>query len=81
MNSTAALASLLDRVQKDLEVYKLQVTDPTEQNIARIRLQDSLHNLHHYLEDVWGVYDAEKLYPTALVDLDDFDEEQPDYAL
>lgn len=75
------LNRLLRKVQEDLEVYRLQVTDLTEQNIARIRLFDSMHQLHHHMEDVWQVYDADKLYPTELTEMIEIDEDDPSYDL
>ncbi|QDP60587.1 MAG: hypothetical protein Unbinned767contig1000_12 [Prokaryotic dsDNA virus sp.] len=69
------LSELIERTANDLKFYRRDYDPevdikklPEEKKIAattaRVRLNDTLHELHAHLEEDWGVYDAERLYPT-----------------
>lgn len=69
------LTDFLERLSGDLEVYKrdfregAHVSKMPEQQVlastqARVRLQDTLNELYLHMEEDWGVYNAERLYPT-----------------
>lgn len=69
------LQDLVDRLQGDLKAYKrdfiegARVGKNPEQKVlastqARVRLNDTLHEIQLHMEEDWGVYDAERLYPT-----------------
>jgi hypothetical protein len=64
----------LEVLAEDLKVYKKDFIEgarvgkhPEDAVLrstrSRIRLNDTIHELHKHLEEDWGVYDAERLYP------------------
>jgi len=68
------LRTLLDLVANDFKTYcrdydpelnprSLPEDKRAAHTTARIRLNDTLHEIHKHLEADWGVYDAERLYP------------------
>ena len=68
------LERYIEVLTEDLKVYKkdfiegARVGKHAEEAVlrstqARIRLNDTLHELYRHMEEDWGVYDSERLYP------------------